>query len=77
MASSNKPLTEDQLVEGILTGLLKSIFNRRTQQVLKGMENNPALSKATKDFNDATDKLDKALRKNAKRRGVGSTVKFK
>ena len=77
MASSKTKLTENQLVEGILTGLLKSIFNRRTQQVLKGMENNPALSKATIEFNDATDKLDKALRKNAKRRGLGSKVKFK
>ena len=41
------------------------------------MENNPALTKATKEFNDATDKLDRALRKNAKRRGIGSRVKFK
>ena len=29
------------------------------------------------DFEKASDELDRALRKNAKRRGVGSTVKFK
>jgi hypothetical protein len=66
MASSKTKLTENQLVEGIISGILKAIFNRRTQQVIKGMKNNPALEKATDEFFDASQKLDKALRKQAK-----------
>jgi hypothetical protein len=66
MASSKNKLTEDQLVEGILTKILKSIFNRRTQQVLRGMENNPALEQATEEFFAAGKKLDRSLRKSAK-----------
>ncbi len=66
MASSKNKLTEDQLVEGILTKILKSIFNRRTRQVMKGMKNNPALKKAAGEFFDSSQKLDKALRKQAK-----------
>jgi hypothetical protein len=66
MASSKIKLTENQLVEGIISGILKAIFNRRTQQVIKGMKNNPALKKATDEFFDSSQKLDKALRKQAK-----------
>jgi|TARA_B100000315_G_scaffold34313_1_gene29027 hypothetical protein len=70
MASSKNKLTEDQLVEGILTKILQSIFSRRTQQVMKGMKNNPALEKATEDFFDAGKKLDRSLRKAAKLRAA-------
>ena len=66
MASSNH-LTEDQLVEGIITRILKTIFNRRTQVIFKTMKDNPALKRATDDFIEASDNLDKALRK----RGIG------
>ncbi len=66
MASSKTKLTENQLVEGIISGILKAIFNRRTQQVMKGMKNNPALKKAAGEFFDSSQKLDKALRKQAK-----------
>ncbi len=66
MASSKNKLTEDQLVEGILTKILKSIFNRRTRQVMKGMKNNPALEQATDEFFAASRKLDMSLRKASK-----------
>ena len=44
---------------------------------LEELKNHDRTTKAYIEYNDATDELDKALRKNAKRRGVGSKVKFK
>ena len=63
MASSKNKLTEDQLVEGIISTILKSIFSRRTKKVFKALEDNPALRRATDDFIDSSAKLDRALRK--------------
>jgi len=63
MASSKNKLTEDQLVEGIISKILKSIFNRRTRQVLDSFKDNPALKQATDDFISATTQLNKSLKR--------------
>jgi hypothetical protein len=66
MASSKNKLTEEQLVEGILTKILQSILSRRTSKALDAIvNNNPALDRATKEFQSASRNMDKALRKRA------------
>ena len=66
MASSKNKLTEDQLVEGILTGLLKSmnmILKKKTKKVLNILKKNPALKQATDDVVKSIDNLQQKLRK--------------
>ena len=66
MDSSKNKLTEDQLVEGILTKILQAIISRRTNKAIDMLVNdNPALARATSDFQKASMKLDKSLRKRA------------
>lgn len=63
MASSEKKLTEAELREGILSSILKNIVMGRTDFVIKQLQDNPRLKKATKDAADAVKKLDKTLAK--------------
>ena len=64
MASSEKKLTEAELREGILSAILKNIVMGRTDYVIKQLQDNPRLKKATKDAAKAVAKLDKTLAKS-------------
>lgn len=66
MASSEKKLTEAELREGILSAILKNIVMGRTDYVIKQLQDNPRLKKATKDVEKAVSKLDRTLAKRGR-----------
>jgi len=66
MASSKNKLTEEQLVEGVLSSVLTAIVKGRTRTVLDLLKDNPALKKSTQDLDRAIAKMEKSL-KNAKK----------
>ena len=67
MASSKNKLTEEQkqLSEGLFSSIMKNILKGRTRKVLKVIQNDPILKKATQDFDVATKRLKKASEKAA------------
>ena len=66
MASSEKKLTEAELREGILSAILKNIVMGRTDYVIKQLQDNQRLKKATKDVEKAVSKLDRTLAKRGR-----------
>lgn len=70
MASSNKPLTEDQLVEGLLGKILQNIVGGRINFVLDAFKDNPRLKKQTKKVAKAIDDLEKGIKSQGKHRTV-------
>tara|TARA_Y100000592_G_C5364044_1_gene265109 strand:+ start:78 stop:332 length:255 start_codon:yes stop_codon:yes gene_type:complete len=66
MASSEKKLTEAEIREGILSSILKNIVMGRTDFVIKQLQDNPRLKKATKDVEKAVSKLDRTLAKSGR-----------
>ncbi len=76
MASSKNKLTEEQLVEGVLSSVLTAIVKGRTRTVLDLLKDNPALKKQTIELDKAIDKFKKsakAANKSRKKSG-GSGV---
>ena len=50
MASSKNKLTEEQLVEGVLSSILTAIVKGRTKNVLDLLKDNPALKNQLKTW---------------------------
>ena len=73
MASSDKKLTEAELREGILSAILKNIVMGRTDYVIKQLQDNPRLKKATKDAAKAVAKLDRTLAKGGTSTRIGKS----
>ena len=74
MASSKNKLTEEQLVEGVLSSVLTAIVKGRTRTVLDLLKDNPALKKSTQDLDRAIAKMEKSLKKAKKSSdGVGGS----
>ena len=63
MASSKKPLTEEQIREGVFSKILSHIVNKRIDKVEKVLKDNPRLKKASKNADKALKALDKELKK--------------
>ena len=66
MASSKNKLTEEQLVEGVLSSILTAIVKGRTKNVLDLLKDNPALKKSTQDLDRAIAKMEKSLKRAKK-----------
>ena len=70
MASSKKPLTEEQIREGVFSKILSHILNKRIDKVEKALKDNPRLKRASKN----ADKALKALDKELKKQGIGGKI---
>ena len=70
MASSKKPLTEEQIREGVFSKILSHILNKRIDKVEKALKDNPRLKKASRN----ADKALKALDKELKKQGIGGKI---
>ena len=76
MASSKNKLTEEQLVEGILSSVLTAIVKGRTKNVLDILGDNPVLKKQTQELDKAIEKFQKSIKaaKKSSDRVGGSNV---
>tara|TARA_R100000008_G_scaffold18317_1_gene9204 strand:+ start:140 stop:388 length:249 start_codon:yes stop_codon:yes gene_type:complete len=70
MASSKKPLTEEQIREGVFSKILSHILNKRIDKVEKALKDNPRLKRASKN----ADKALKALDRELKKQGIGGKI---
>ena len=66
MASSKSKLTEEKLVEGVLSGILTALVKGRTKTVLDLLADNPTLKKQTQDLDKSIEKLKKSIKKAKK-----------
>ena len=64
--ASSKPLTEEQINEGIFNSILKHIINGRVDKVARITADIPDIKKASKDADKSLKRLSKAIKKAQK-----------